>query len=75
MKVEVRVDEARCKGCGLCVEFCPAGVLELSDEVGESGYPHAKVLDVGRCTGCFNCVTMCPDVAISVKIYEEEKVG
>ncbi|RKY67129.1 MAG: 2-oxoacid:acceptor oxidoreductase [Candidatus Latescibacterota bacterium] len=69
-KVEVHVDESRCKGCGLCVEFCPAGVLELSDEVG-----HVRIVDLGRCTGCFNCATMCPDVAISVKVYEEEKVG
>ncbi|HIE04100.1 MAG TPA: 4Fe-4S dicluster domain-containing protein [Candidatus Latescibacteria bacterium] len=70
-KVDLQVDGSRCKGCGLCVEFCPAGVLELSDE----GYPRVRIVGLERCTGCFNCVTMCPDVAISVKVYEEDKVG
>ena len=67
-KVEIEVDRSRCKGCGLCAEFCPAGVLD-------SGYPHIEVVRPERCTGCFNCVTICPDVAISLKIYEEGEVG
>ncbi|RKY57599.1 MAG: 2-oxoacid:acceptor oxidoreductase [Candidatus Latescibacterota bacterium] len=71
-KVDLRIDERLCKGCGLCVAFCPVGILELSEEVGDFGYPHARVTDISRCTGCFNCATMCPDVAISIEVYEEE---
>ncbi|HID11869.1 MAG TPA: 4Fe-4S dicluster domain-containing protein [Candidatus Latescibacteria bacterium] len=74
-RVDLHIDEGRCKGCGFCVEFCPVGVLELSDEVGDSGYPHARAADVDRCIGCFNCATICPDAAISIEVYEEERVG
>jgi 2-oxoglutarate ferredoxin oxidoreductase subunit delta len=50
-----------CKGCGLCVEFCPAGVLDLDRE----GRPF--VISPEKCTACHWCDTHCPDLAIIVK--------
>jgi len=32
------VDEDRCKGCGLCVEFCPFGHLRIDEHLNVSGY-------------------------------------
>ncbi|MBU1022649.1 4Fe-4S binding protein, partial [bacterium] len=31
-------DEDRCKGCSLCVEFCPVNVLRLADRINAMGY-------------------------------------
>lgn len=32
------MDRDRCKGCGLCVEFCPFGHLHLDEELNLAGY-------------------------------------
>ena len=50
-----------CKGCGLCVEFCPTGVLELNKD------DHPFVAHPEKCTACHWCDTHCPDLAIVVK--------
>ena len=42
-----------CRGCGLCVERCPAGALSL-DENGQ------VVWDGTRCVGCDTCIRLCP---------------
>lgn len=64
---KITVDDHFCKGCGLCVEFCPQGIIELDmDVVTSKGYHPAKLVDETKCTGCMSCATMCPDVAITV---------
>jgi len=32
------IDEDRCKGCGLCVEFCPFGHLRIDEQLNVAGY-------------------------------------
>jgi 2-oxoglutarate ferredoxin oxidoreductase subunit delta len=49
-----------CKGCGICVEFCPTGVLTLEDD-------RPIVTKPENCTGCHWCDTHCPDLAIVVR--------
>ncbi len=49
-----------CKGCGICIAFCPQEVFEA----GPRGGP--TVAHEERCTACGWCVTHCPDMAISV---------
>ena len=66
----VVIDKERCKGCGLCIEACPADVLSLSNEINRSGYNVAKVERAEGCIGCAFCALACPDVAIEV--YKEE---
>ncbi|HID87755.1 MAG TPA: 4Fe-4S dicluster domain-containing protein [Anaerolineae bacterium] len=53
----IYVDEARCAGCGVCVETCPVGAIRLDG--------HA-VIDQDTCTGCEACVEACPNGAILV---------
>jgi 2-oxoglutarate ferredoxin oxidoreductase subunit delta len=53
-----------CKGCGLCVEFCPVAVLALDS----NGHP--IVVAPEKCTACHWCDTHCPDLAIIVRPIE-----
>lgn len=64
---EVTVDINYCKGCGLCVDFCPQEIMQLETEViTQKGYHPARCIDQEKCTACLNCAMMCPDVAIKV---------
>jgi len=56
----------RCKGCGLCIEFCPRGVLEFSKEFNERGVHPPEVARPEECIGCGVCQDICPDLAIFV---------
>ncbi|NMB13116.1 MAG: 4Fe-4S binding protein, partial [Firmicutes bacterium] len=38
MKGQVQIDTELCKGCGLCVFFCPKSVLDLTGKVNSKGY-------------------------------------
>lgn len=67
-----RLNQDRCKGCGLCVEFCPKGCLEMSDSLNKIGYHAAVIRHAEDCTSCALCAQMCPETAI--KIYRRAKV-
>ncbi|MCD6484710.1 MAG: 4Fe-4S dicluster domain-containing protein [Candidatus Odinarchaeota archaeon] len=64
---EIVVRENLCKGCKICVTFCPAKILRLSDDFNEHGYHHVEVIDPNLCLGCKLCEYMCPDFAIFIK--------
>ena len=53
-----------CKGCGICVEFCPTGVFAFDDN------EQLVVVKPDNCTACHWCDTHCPDMAIVVKPIE-----
>ena len=63
---KVIIDAERRKSCLLCVEFCPRGVLEVSEETNERGFHPVVMGDEERCTGCGICALMCPSVCIEV---------
>ncbi|GEM_PF-141441 len=62
----VVVKSLRCKGCGLCVEACAAGGLEMGSEQNPRGYVYPVRVVEAVCTGCGNCYEVCPDCAIIV---------
>lgn len=72
-KGTVVIDKERCKGCALCVETCPFGVLALSSEFNRYGYTIATMAAPEKCTGCTMCAQMCPDAAIEVYLYRPAK--
>ena len=61
---EVRIIADRCKGCGFCVEYCPKGILVLSEQFNKKGYHPPKVIKDGECVNCSLCEMICPDFAI-----------
>jgi 2-oxoglutarate ferredoxin oxidoreductase subunit delta len=58
------VIEARCKGCGYCIQFCPKDVLAFSDKFNAKGYYVPVNALPEACTGCRMCEMVCPDFAI-----------
>jgi 2-oxoglutarate ferredoxin oxidoreductase subunit delta len=66
---KVVVKSEYCKGCNLCIEYCPKSVLVSSKELNSMGYHFADPVNVPDCTGCMTCTLVCPDVAIEV--YDE----
>jgi len=59
------VRERYCKGCGICVAFCPKQVLSL-----KAGKVLVERAD--DCIGCRMCELRCPDFAIEVHARDEE---
>lgn len=66
-KFLIHIDEAVCKGCGLCVFYCPKKVLRLSEKMNTKGYNVAEVNLPDDCIGCNLCDMACPDFAIYVE--------
>ena len=75
MKGHIEIDRERCKGCMLCMEFCPKKCISLSEELNLKGYFVAAFDATTDCTACGNCVLVCPDVAIEIGASVETAQG
>ena len=50
-----------CKGCGICVAFCPQDALSMDD------MEKAVLAHPDKCTSCGMCEIRCPDLAIELQ--------
>ncbi len=63
----------RCKGCKMCIHFCPTQALMISENTNAKGYHYPK-LSPGKenhCVNCEFCTMICPEFAI----YTQEMVS
>lgn len=66
------IHEDLCKGCRLCVEFCPKGVLAMTtDRLNSKGQPFAECIHADACIGCQSCTLICPDAVIELFKVED----
>ncbi len=54
----IKIDEAKCNGCGLCAEACHEGAIGMADG-------RAKLLRDDYCDGLGDCLPACPTGAIT----------
>ncbi len=66
MSGRIEINQALCKGCELCINFCPRKLIALSDKLNAAGYLPSIFKGTGECTGCATCALVCPEVAIEV---------
>ncbi len=57
-KADLHIKKDWCKGCNICVAFCPKDVLTL-DKNGK-----IEIKDIDSCISCGLCELRCPDLAI-----------
>ncbi len=61
----IKIDEDLCNGCGLCVEGCHEGALQLIDG-------KARMISDLYCDGLGACIPECPVAAITLEEREAE---
>ena len=61
----ISIDESRCNGCGICVQACHEGALQLVEG-------KARVVSELYCDGLGACIGHCPQGAITIEEREAE---
>ncbi len=55
-----------CKGCEICAEVCPKGVLLMQPASDRWEGSIVEIVDIDACNSCMLCEHQCPDFAIEV---------
>lgn len=72
-KGEIVILEDSCKGCALCVEYCPKDCIQISKEkFTASGALLPEFVGIDDCIACGSCGNLCPDFAIEVYKFIDE---
>ncbi|MDD5571384.1 MAG: 4Fe-4S binding protein, partial [Bacteroidales bacterium] len=61
----IKIDEDKCTGCGLCVEGCHEGALQIIDD-------KARLVSELFCDGLGACIGECPEGAITLEEREAQ---
>jgi len=52
---DIVLNSEACSGCGICIDVCPKGVLEI-----RPGAKRVKIARPGECVNCGACIAQCP---------------
>jgi len=69
---KIIIDRDRCKGCLLCLNFCPKGLISIDKDLNRLGIKPARfsgksnLKEEAGCRGCAVCAIICPDCCIEV---------
>ena len=79
---KITIDKDKCKGCLLCISFCPKGLIAVDERLNKhgvklvkfsrqvnlnkGGIPSEAGKDTDECLGCAMCAVICPDCCIEV---------
>jgi len=63
---KIKIDRERCKGCLLCISFCPKGFISVDKGLNRRGAKPVKFNETSECLGCAMCAVICPDCCIEV---------
>ncbi len=68
----VHVNADWCKGCKICVAFCPTNALEMGKEFNKKGYHAPFLVRPDDCVDCKYCESICPEFSIFVTHIERK---
>lgn len=66
MRKIIKIDEAKCNGCGICADACHEGAIEI-----EKG--KARLIRDEYCDGLGDCLPACPTNAITFEVREADE--
>lgn len=65
--IELKLKREWCKGCGICVAFCPTQVLMIDTDY------KVTIHKPEACIKCGQCELRCPDYAIFLEEHNDGK--
>jgi len=74
---KITINQDKCKGCLLCISFCPKGLITIDKDLNRRGVKPVKLSsrssalsesgkESKECLGCAMCAIICPDCCIEV---------
>jgi NAD-dependent dihydropyrimidine dehydrogenase PreA subunit len=68
------IEAEECKGCRLCVKFCPKTCIAIGPSMNKMGYQYAEFKSEKCCTACGICYYVCPEPG-AIKVIEEKSTA
>jgi NAD-dependent dihydropyrimidine dehydrogenase PreA subunit len=69
----VLIEPEQCKGCKLCVKFCPKQCIAMGVSINKMGYQYA-VFQSAACAACGICYYVCPEAG-AITVFEEKETA
>lgn len=72
-QITITIYRHYCKGCEICSEVCPKGVLRMEMATDRWEGSIVEIVDIDACNACMLCEHQCPDFAIEVHSAKKEQ--